>query len=90
MRQQEVVIGRRYFAKVNGDLVIVRITGRTPYRRGRLDVFDAENLATGRRLRLTAARLLARTEDLEANGEFEDNAQAQGNRSNDRGLDILR
>jgi len=24
MRQQEVVVGERYFAKVNGDLVIVR------------------------------------------------------------------
>jgi len=63
MRQKEVVIGRSYFAKVNGSLRVVKITGRTPYRRGRLDVFEAENLATGRRVRLTAARLLARVKE---------------------------
>jgi hypothetical protein len=50
MRQAEVTIGGRYFAKVGGDLVIVRITARTPYRRGRLDVFEAENTRTGRPL----------------------------------------
>ena len=65
MRQAEIVIGGRYFAMLNGGLVIVRITGRTPYRRGRLDVFEAENTRTGRRLRLTAARLLARVEELQ-------------------------
>ena len=59
MRQQEVEIGARYFAMVSGGLVIVRITGRTPYKRGRLDVFEAENTRTGRRLRLTAARCWA-------------------------------
>jgi len=59
VRQAKVVVGEKYFAKVGGDLVIVRVTARTPYRRGRLDVFEAENLKTGRRLRLTAARLLA-------------------------------
>jgi hypothetical protein len=72
MRQAEVTIGGRYFAKVSGGLVIVRITARTPFRRGRLDVFEAENTRTGRRLRLTSARLLARAADLEANSEFED------------------
>jgi len=64
MRQQEIVIGRRYFAKVDGDLVIVRVTARMPWRRGRLDVFEAENLATGRRIHVTAARLLARVTEL--------------------------
>jgi hypothetical protein len=64
MRQAEIVVGRRYFATVNGDLVIVRITGRTPYKRGRLDVFEAESLKTGRRVRLTAARILARVAEL--------------------------
>jgi hypothetical protein len=70
VRQQEVVIGRRYFAKVGGDLVIVRITARTPFKRGRLAVFEAENLKTGRRLRLTAARLLAPWREPEV--EFEE------------------
>jgi hypothetical protein len=65
VRQQEVVIGEKYFAKVSGDLSIVRITARTPFKRGRLDVFEAENTRTGRRLRLTAARLLARVEELQ-------------------------
>jgi hypothetical protein len=64
MRQQEVVVGRRYFAKVSGSLCVVKITGRTPYKRGRLDVFEAENLRTGRRLRLTSARLLGRVEEV--------------------------
>jgi hypothetical protein len=59
------VIGERYFATVSGEVMIVRITGRTPYRRGRLDVFEAENLATGRCIRLTAARLLARVAEEE-------------------------
>jgi len=57
MRQQELIIARRYLAKVGGDLCIVRITGQTSYKRGAFDVFDVVNLATGRRLRLTAARL---------------------------------
>jgi hypothetical protein len=67
MRQAEVTIGGRYFAKVGGDLSVVRVTARTPFKRGRLDVFEAENLKTGRRLRLTSARLLARVteEDLQ-------------------------
>jgi hypothetical protein len=64
MRQSEIAIGEKYFAKVSGDLVIVRVTARTPFRRGRLDVFEAENLKTGRRLRITAARLLARAEEV--------------------------
>jgi len=64
MRQAEIVIGRRYFAMLNGGLVIVRITGRTPYRRGRLDVFEAEDMSTGRRVRLTAARILARVAEV--------------------------
>jgi len=67
MRQQEVVIGRRYFAKVDGDLCIVRVTARMPWRRGRLDVFEAENLSTGRRVHVTSARLLGHVtkEDLQ-------------------------
>jgi len=65
MRQQEVQIGGKYFAKISGDLSVVRITGRTPYRRGRLDVFEAESLKTGRRVRLTAARLLASVEEVQ-------------------------
>jgi hypothetical protein len=65
MRQAEVVIGERYFAKVSGDLTIVRITARTPWRRGRLDVFEAVNLKTGRRVHVTAARLLARVAEEE-------------------------
>jgi hypothetical protein len=64
MRQQEVQIGGKYFAKISGDLSVVRITGRTPYRRGRLEVFEAVNLKTGRRVRVTAARLLGRVEDV--------------------------
>jgi hypothetical protein len=64
MRQQEVEIGGKYFAKISGDLSVVRITGRTPYRRGRLDVFEAVNLKTGRRVRVTAARLLGRVDDV--------------------------
>jgi hypothetical protein len=63
MRQREVEIGAKYFAMVSGDLTVVRITGRTPYRRGRLGVFEAENLRTGRRIRLTSARLLGRVEE---------------------------
>jgi hypothetical protein len=65
MRQQEVEVGRKYFAKVSGDLCIIRITGRTPWRRGRLDVFEAVNLKTGRRVHVTAARLLARVAEEE-------------------------
>jgi len=67
MRQQEVEIGGKYFAKVDGDLVIVRVTARMPWRRGRLDVFEAENLATGRRIHVTSARLLGHVtkEDLQ-------------------------
>jgi len=67
MRQQEVEIGGKYFAKVDGDLVIVRVTARMPWRRGRLDVFEAENPATGRRIHVTAARLLGHVtkEDLQ-------------------------
>jgi hypothetical protein len=65
MRQAEIVIGQRYFAKVSGDLTVVRITARTPYRRGRLDVFEAENLTTGRRVHVTAARLLGRATEEE-------------------------
>jgi hypothetical protein len=66
MRQQEVTVGGKYFAKISGDLTIVRIIDRTPYRRGRLDVFEAVNLETGRRVHVTSARLLARVteEDL--------------------------
>ena len=65
MRQQEVELGGKYFAKVSGDLTVVRITARTPYRRGRLDVFEAINLKTGRRVHVTSARLLARVEEEE-------------------------
>ena len=72
MRQAEIVIGRRYFAMLNGGLVIVRITGRTPYRRGRLDVFEAEDMSTGRRVRLTAARILARVAELYDKEEVDD------------------
>jgi len=68
MRQTEIVVGHEYFASVGGDLVIVRVTARTPFKRGRLDVFEAESLKTGRRLRLTAARLLARAEESPAEG----------------------
>jgi len=58
MRQAEVVVGQKYLAQVDGDLVIVRVTARMPWRRGRLDVFEAEDLATGRRIHVTSARLL--------------------------------
>ena len=67
MRQAEVVVGQKYLAQVDGDLVIVRVTARMPWRRGRLDVFEAENLATGRRVHVTSARLLGHVtkEDLQ-------------------------
>jgi len=67
MRQAEVVVGQKYLAQVDGDLVIVRVTARMPWRRGRLDVFEAENLATGRLIHVTAARLLGHVtkEDLQ-------------------------
>jgi hypothetical protein len=65
MRQAEVEVGGKYFASVGGDLTIVRVTARTPFRRGRLDVFEAENLKTGQRVHVTSARLLGRvTEDV--------------------------
>jgi hypothetical protein len=70
VRQTDVVVGDKYFAKVGGGLAIVRVTARTPFKRGRLDVFEAENLKTGRRLRLTAARLLAPAREPEV--EFEE------------------
>ena len=72
MRQQEVQIGGKYFAKISGDLSVVRITGRTPYKRGRLDVFEAEDMSTGRRVRLTAARILARVAELYDKEEVDD------------------
>jgi len=75
MRQSEVIIGERYFARVNGTLCLVKITSRTPWRRGRLNVFEAENLRTGRRIRLTAARLLGRHEGWEDANESENPAQ---------------
>jgi hypothetical protein len=65
MRQQEVELGGKYFAKVSGDLSVVRITARTPWRRGRLDVYEAEDISTCRRIRLTAARLLGRVTEEE-------------------------
>jgi len=67
MRQAEVVVGQKYLAQVDGDLVVVRVTARMPWRRGRLDVFEAENPATGRRIHVTSARLLGHVtkEDLQ-------------------------
>jgi hypothetical protein len=64
MKQAQVEIGQRYLAKVSGRLVTVRVVGRSPYKRGSFELFDAVNLATGRRLLITAARLRGRAEDL--------------------------
>jgi hypothetical protein len=75
MKQQEVQIGGKYFAKISGDLSVVRITGRTPYRRGRLEVFEAVNLKTGRRVHVTAARLLARVTEEDLRGWMEKEAK---------------
>jgi len=62
VKQANVQIGQTYLAKVSGKLVIVRVVGRSPYKRGRFELFDAVNLETGRRISITAARLRGRVE----------------------------
>jgi hypothetical protein len=62
MKTKEIEIGQRYLAKVSGRLVTVRVVGRSPYKRGQFELFDAVNLATGRRLYISAARLRGRAE----------------------------
>jgi len=62
MKTRQVEVGQAYLAKVSGQLVTVRVVGRSPYKRGQFELFDALNLATGRRIRITAARLRGRAE----------------------------
>ena len=62
MKTKEIEIGQRYLAKVSGRLVTVRVVGRSLYKRGQFELFDAVNLATGRRLLITAARLRGHAE----------------------------
>lgn len=49
MRKQEVEIGGKYWAKVSGKRVRIRITGESRY-----GGWTAVNLATGRSIRITS------------------------------------
>ena len=53
MKKRDVVVGGRYYAKVSGSVVIVRLDRENAY-----GGWDATNTETGRQVRIrTAARL---------------------------------
>jgi len=57
MKARQVSIGGRYYAKISGKLVVVRVLVQSPYTRGNLPLFYAVNEATGRRILISPRRL---------------------------------
>lgn len=61
MKQAEVIIGRKYYAKVSGRIVVVRITEPHLQSGGaRGKGWDAINEATGRQVHIKSAQRLRR------------------------------
>jgi hypothetical protein len=58
MKRKDVVIGKKYIAKVSSNLVPVRIIGESPY-----GGWDAVNTVTGRQARIKTAGRLRRESD---------------------------
>jgi hypothetical protein len=66
MRSSDVVVGRVYLAKVSGRLVPVRIERPVLAGFGRIQVvWEATNLATGRRILIRSARRLRERMEVE-------------------------
>jgi hypothetical protein len=57
MKNKAVIPGGRYYAKISGKLVIVRILMQSPYVRGNMPIYFAVNEATGRRILISPRRL---------------------------------
>jgi hypothetical protein len=57
MKNEAVISGGRYYAKISGKLVIVRVLVQSPYVRGNMPLYYAVNEATGRRILISPRRL---------------------------------
>ena len=57
MKNKAVTPGGRYYAKVSGKVVVVRVLMQSPYMCGNLPLFYAVNESTGRRILISPRRL---------------------------------
>jgi hypothetical protein len=57
MKNKAVALGGRYYAKVSGNVVVVRVLMQSPYMRGNMPLYYAVNESTGRRILISPRRL---------------------------------